>query len=70
MIEELAKENKEIFILDKKGESIRKAKIPKDSVFVVGDQNGFPKKELKRLKKSSRLISVDLRFTSPVKLQP
>lgn len=58
VIEELAKEKKEIFILDKKGESIRKAKIPKDSVFVVGDQNGFPKKELKRLKKSSRLISV------------
>ena len=58
VIEELSEQNKEIFILDKKGESIRKIKIPKESVFVVGDQNGFPKKELKRLKKKSRLVSV------------
>ena|SRR3972149_5451467 len=58
VIDELVKEGKEIFILDKKGESIRKAKISDKSVFVIGDQNGFPKKELKRLKKQARLVSV------------
>ena len=58
VIEELIKQGKKVFILDKKGENIRKAKIPEESVFLVGDHNGFPKKELKRLKKTSRLISV------------
>lgn len=58
VIEELSEQGKEIFLLDKKGESIRKAKIPDESVFVVGDQNGFPKKELKRLKKTVKTISV------------
>ena len=58
VIEELSEQGKEIFLLDKKGESIRKAKIPDESVFVVGDQNGFPKKELKRFKKTVKTISV------------
>ncbi len=58
VLDSLVKEGKEIFILDKKGENIRKAKIPEKAVFVIGDQNGLPKKELKRLKKTSRLISV------------
>ncbi len=47
-----------IFILDKKGEDIRKVKIPKDCVFILGDQEGLPKKELKRLKKIATKISV------------
>lgn len=58
VIEELAKQGKELFILDKKGENIRKIKIPAESVFIIGDHNGFPKKELKRLRKMSRLVSV------------
>ncbi len=57
IIEELANEN-EIFLLDKKGEDIRKAKIPENCVFVLGDQDGFPKKELKRLKKIATPISI------------
>ena len=47
-----------IFILDKKGEDIRKVKIPKDCVFVLGDQEGLPKKELKRLKQIATSVSV------------
>ncbi|MCK4552762.1 hypothetical protein KAT80_00985 [Candidatus Pacearchaeota archaeon] len=47
-----------IFILDKKGEDIRKAEIPKDCVFILGDQEGLPKKELKRLKKIAISVSV------------
>ncbi len=50
IVEELKNEDKEIFILDKKGEDIRKVKISKDCVFVLGDHEGLPKKELKRLK--------------------
>ena len=58
VIGEIAKEGKEIFILDKKGKNIREAEIGKNSAFVLGDQNGLPKKELKRLKKITETISV------------
>ena len=58
VIEELKEEGNEIFILDKKGENLRDIKIPENCVFVLGDQDGIPKKELKRLKKSLNPISV------------
>ena len=52
------KEGKEIFLLDKRGEDIRKADIGKDCVFILGDHEGLPKKELKRLKDMSNLVSI------------
>jgi len=58
VIEELIEQGNEIFVLDKKGESIREVKIPKRSVFVIGDHKGLPKKELRRLKKIGKTISV------------
>ena len=58
VVEGLLGEGREIFVLDKKGESLRKAKIPKESVFVLGDHKGLPKKELKRLKSISKSVSV------------
>jgi len=57
VIEELAKKNN-IFLLDKKGENIRKAKLGENSVFVIGDHEGFPKKELKRLKQIATPVSI------------
>ena len=58
IIEELYDDGKEIFILDKKGEDVRKVKIPDNSVFVLGDHEGLPKKELKRVKKIATQISI------------
>mgnify|MGYP001597638569 FL=1 len=58
VIEDLIAEGNEIFILDKSGKNIREEKIPEKSVFVIGDQNGFPKKEMGRLKKKANKISV------------
>ncbi len=58
VIEDLINEGNEIFILDKKGEDIRKANISENCVFVLGDQNGLPKKEMRRLKKYCKLISI------------
>ena len=58
VVEELMEEGKEIFILDKKGEDLRKVKIHKDPVFILGDHEGLPKKELKRLKKMVKVVSV------------
>lgn len=57
VVNELSEKNK-IFVLDKRGESIRKIEIPKDCVFVIGDHNGFPKKEMKRLKGKYEFVSV------------
>lgn len=58
VVEELKEQGNKIFILDKKGEDIRKTKISKDCAFVLGDHEGFPKKELKRLKKIAVPVSI------------
>ena len=60
VVEELQGKGKEIFILDKKGEDIReiKTKELEDAVFILGDQDGLPDKELRRLKKSCKMINI------------
>lgn len=58
VVEELFEKNCEIFILDKKGEDIRKIQLPKNPVFVIGDHDGLPKKEIKRLKQISKVTSI------------
>ena len=58
VIENLKKEGNEIFLLDENGEDIREAKISKDCVFIIGDHDGFPLKELKRLKQIATPISI------------
>ncbi len=56
--EELAEEGNEIFILDKNGEDIRKTEISGNCVFILGDHEGLPKKELRRLKQIAKPVSV------------
>lgn len=58
VIDELMQDGNELFILDKNGEDIRETEIPKDCVFIVGDQEGLPRKELKRLKQVAKKISI------------
>ncbi len=58
LVEELSDEGKTIYLLDIKGEDIRKAEIEKDAVFILGDHLGLPKKELKRLKKLCKTVSI------------
>jgi len=60
VINELKKEGEEIFVLDKKGEDIRNIDIPEDSAFILGDHEGLPKKELKRLKNSDFVKRVSI----------
>ena len=52
LLKELEAKNKKIIILDGKGENIReiKDKDLDNAVFVIGDHEGLPKKELKRYK--------------------
>ena len=60
VISELENEGKQIFLLDEDGDDIRKieSKELENAVFLLGDHEGLPKKELKRLKKTCRLVSV------------
>jgi tRNA (pseudouridine54-N1)-methyltransferase len=58
VIDDLLKEDVEVFVLDKKGESLREIKIPKKCAFLLGDQDGIPKKELKYLKKYLTPVSI------------
>ena len=53
VIEELIEQGKEIYIMERKGKDIRdfKEKGLENAVFIIGDQDGIPKQELKRLKK-------------------
>jgi len=60
VVEELIEEGKYIFVLDKNGEDLRKIKIPDDSVFIIGDHEGLPKKELKRLRKSEKVKEISI----------
>jgi len=59
LIEEKKKEGKEIYILDKEGEDIRKINFDANNVvFLIGDHEGLPKKEFRRLKQEASLISL------------
>lgn len=58
VVEELAEKGSQIFILDKRGKDIRKAEISDNCAFVLGDHEGLPKKEIKRLKQIAIPVSI------------
>ncbi len=61
LVNEMLDSGKEVFILDKKGEDIRNLKNEelKNPVFIIGDHDGIPKQEMKKLKKMNiKKISV------------
>ena len=58
LVSDLEKQNRNIYILDSKGEDIRKTEIKENPVFIIGDHHGLPPKELKRIKKSAIPVSI------------
>lgn len=60
VVQKLMDDGKEIFILDKKGEDLREINTEdlENAVFILGDQDGLPFKEMKRLKKECNIVSV------------
>jgi len=50
LIKELEAQGKEVVVMDRKGQDIRKVKNLEKFVFVIGDHEGLPRKEIKRLK--------------------
>ncbi|MBS3089032.1 hypothetical protein J4402_04650 [Candidatus Pacearchaeota archaeon] len=58
LVSELQKENKELYILDAKGEDIRSLDIKPNPVFILGDHVGLPDKELRRIKSIAIPVSI------------
>lgn len=50
LLKELEDKEKKIYVLDSKGENLRDVKDLQNCVFVIGDHEGLPKKEIKRFK--------------------
>lgn len=55
LLEGLEAEGKTLYILDRKGKDIRNTNISENAVFVLGDQEGIPKKEMKRFRDVERI---------------
>ncbi|MFW5846827.1 MAG: hypothetical protein ACOCUU_01585 [Nanoarchaeota archaeon] len=62
VISDLQEQGIDIFILDKKGKDIRNLEFSQDNEvgFVIGDQDGLPEKEVKRLVKSGNVKEISL----------
>jgi len=52
VVEELIESGKKVYVLERRGEDIRKLKDKdlEDAVFIIGDQDGIPKDKMKKLK--------------------
>ncbi len=58
LVSDLAKQKRNLYILDPKGEDIRTVEIKSNPIFILGDHKGLPAKELKRLKKICIPVSI------------
>ena len=58
VVECLSDEGRNLYILDSKGEDIRKVETERDPVFILGDHLGMPKKEVKRLRGMCKSVSI------------
>ena len=61
LIKELNKQGRNLYILDQRGNDIRKVEIKENPVFIIGDHKGLPSKELRRLKKLCMPVSIGKR---------
>jgi tRNA (pseudouridine54-N1)-methyltransferase len=67
LVKELDEQGKNIYLLDKKGEDIRKIKIKGNEVFLLGDQDGFPNDKRHLLKRIEKItVSPKMLFASQV----
>ena len=58
LISELSAQKRNLYILDPRGEDIRKTKIKENPLFIIGDHLGLPQKELKRIKSHCVPVSI------------
>lgn len=57
VLEEISKE-KRVYVLEEGGEDVSKLELEENAAYVIGDHEGFPQKELKRLKQRYKAISL------------
>ena len=58
VVKELYDAERNIYILDRKGEDLREIEIKRNPIFILGDHLGLPEKEFKRLKKMCKSVSI------------
>ncbi len=58
LIRELYGQGRNMYVLDDRGEDIRKTNIKENPVFILGDHRGLPAKELKRFKQFCTSVSI------------
>ncbi|MBI2449352.1 hypothetical protein HYV49_03575 [Candidatus Pacearchaeota archaeon] len=58
VVDDFKSKGKTVYLLDGKGDDIRNIEIDKDPVFLLGDHDGLPSKELKRLKQKTKPVSL------------
>ncbi len=51
-------EDRNIYLLDEKGKSIRDVEIGENPIFVLGDHEGIPKKKKRRIKQTAESVSL------------
>jgi tRNA (pseudouridine54-N1)-methyltransferase len=61
LINELQSKNRDLYILDPRGQDVRTVEIKQNPIFILGDHKGLPAKELKRLKKITTPVSIGKR---------
>ena len=68
VVKNMHSQDRNLYLLDPKGEDIRTAEIKKDPIFILGDHKGLPLKELKRLKQLCSSVNIGPRvyFASQV----
>ena len=52
--------DRNIYLLDKKGEDISKVKIKEDPIFIIGDHEGLPKKVKRYILKNENVKSISI----------
>ncbi|PIN90746.1 hypothetical protein COU60_00175 [Candidatus Pacearchaeota archaeon CG10_big_fil_rev_8_21_14_0_10_34_76] len=58
VVKELYAKDRNIYILDDKGQDLREVNIEKNPIFILGDHIGLPSKEFKRLKQMCTPVSI------------
>jgi len=57
VLDEISKDKK-VYVLEENGEDVSKTGLEENAVYVIGSEDGFPKKELKRLEQKYKIISL------------
>tara|TARA_Y100000310_G_scaffold291676_1_gene319786 strand:+ start:807 stop:1373 length:567 start_codon:yes stop_codon:yes gene_type:complete len=64
LIDFVNQSDRNFYVLDKKGGDIRKVRFKENPIFIMGDQDGIPKKDLKKIKGDRISLGSEVYFAS------